>query len=296
MSFRYLFIVNPNSGKRNSETIIHIIEKTIGASVDFEIALWKNIEEFRQIEIKLSSGNFTHAIAVGGDGSVNLVAKSILNSTVKLGIIPTGSGNGLARSLGIEMDTEKALQQLLQNKTATIDVGAVNDTYFFCTSGVGFDAHIGKLFANLKTRGLKTYIKLVIKEYLSYKPEEYTLQINGDKIKRIAFFITIANAGQFGNNFYIAPKAKLNDGLFHVVIAKPFSAFLVLGTLIKILLRKAHQSSYFETILCDELTITRFNKGAIHYDGEPDEKGEELKYKIKKKALTVVIGENPPCL
>lgn len=296
MSARYLFIVNPNSGKRNSETIIDIIEKTIPSSIPYEVALWRNMEEFRTIEIKLKNNDYTHAIAVGGDGSVNLVARTILNTSIVLGIIPTGSGNGLARSLGIKIETVKAIQQLIENKTTTIDTGVVNNIPFFCTSGVGFDAHIGNLFANLKTRGLKTYIKLVIKEYLSYTPEEYSIEMNGLVLKRKAFFITVANAGQFGNDFYIAPKAKLNDGLFHVVITKPFNVFLGIGTLLKILFGKADKSKFIETYLCNELIITRTKNGTIHYDGEPNEQSEKLIYKLQPNSLKVIIGEAAPCL
>lgn len=296
MSSNYLFIVNPNSGKRNSETIIEIIKKILPPSLRYEIVFWKNSEEFREIEIKLQSGNYTHAVAVGGDGSVNLVAKTILQSSVVLGIIPTGSGNGLARSLGIQIDTEKAIHQLLENNTSIIDAGLVNDIPFFCTSGVGFDAHIGKMFANLKTRGLKTYIKLVIKEYLSYKPEEYTIEMNGLILKRKAFFITIANAGQFGNDFYIAPKAKLNDGLFHVIIAKPFNVFIGIGILLKILLGKADKSRFIETYISSELIVTRLKNGVIHYDGEPNEQSEKLIYKLKPNSLRIIIGKEAPCL
>lgn len=290
MSRKLLFIINPRSGKRNSGRTIDIINKTLTGKLNYEIALWTNIDEFNVLAGKLKKEDFTEAIAVGGDGSVNLVAKTILNTDLILGIIPTGSGNGLARSLGICIDTEKALQQIITGKTEIIDSGEVNGHKFFCTSGVGFDAHIGNLFADLPKRGLKTYIKLIRKELFSYTPQEYSVITNGSEIKRTAFFITVANAGQFGNNFYMAPGAKVNDGLFHVVIVKPFKLIPGLYMLLKILLRKAHTSRYIETLSCSKLTIKRKSEGSIHFDGEPQTEGEELTYKLHPRSLKVIVG------
>lgn len=290
MSRKLLFIVNPRSGKRNSGKITDIIHKTLSGKINYEIGLWTNIEEFNVLAKKLNTENFTEAIAVGGDGSVNLVGKTILKSNIILGIVPTGSGNGLARSLGIQMDTEKALLQILEGKSTLIDSGEVNGEVFFCTSGVGFDAHIGNLFANLQKRGLKTYIKLIFKELFSYKSETYSVFANGIEIKKEAFFITIANAGQFGNNFYMAPGAKVNDGLFNVVIVKPFSLISGLFMLVKILSRKAHKSRFIDTFACSEITIKRATKGSVHFDGEPFIMGNELKYTNKPKSLKVIVG------
>lgn len=290
MSRKLLFIVNPRSGKRNSGKIIEIIHKTLLGKVNYDIGLWSNIDEFNVLTQKLMTEHFTEAIAVGGDGSVNLVGKTILKSNITLGIVPTGSGNGLARSLGILMDTEKALLQILEGKTTLIDSGEVNGEVFFCTSGVGFDAHIGNLFANLQTRGLKTYIKLIFKELFSYKPETYSVFANGIEIRKEAFFITVANAGQFGNNFYMAPNAKVNDGLFNVVIVKPFPLILGLFMLLKIIRRKANESRFIETLTCNELTIKRATKGSVHFDGEPFIMENELKYTNKPRSLKVIVG------
>lgn len=257
----------------------------------YKIGIWTTINEFNELSNEIERDSYTDCIAVGGDGSVNLVARSALKTKTQLGIIPTGSGNGLARTLGISLKPEKAINQILKNVTNVIDAGEVNGTFFFCTSGVGFDAHIGYLFANLKTRGLKTYIKLIFKEYFSYKPESYIVQLNNQKLERKAFFITVANAGQFGNDFYIAPQAKLNDGLFHVVIAKPFSLLNSLGMLFKILNKKANASRFFETFTCSQLSIERVADGSIHYDGEPMQQGKVLNYKIHPQALKVIVNE-----
>lgn len=296
MDRKFLFIVNPRSGKRNSDVVIACIKNKMPQAAAYAIEQWTNIEEYNLIAEKISLQGYTDIVAVGGDGSVNLVGRTALKAKLQLGIIPTGSGNGLARTLGISMKPAEALEQILQNNSKIIDAGEVNGNLFFCTSGVGFDAHIGNLFANLKTRGLKTYIKLITKEFFSYQPKEYTISINKQKIIRNAFFITVANAGQFGNDFYIAPQAKLNDGLLHVVVVKPFSLLNVAGMLIKILRRKAHTSKLIETYVCSELEINRDTKGSIHYDGEPMQMGETLHYKVHHKALKVIVGQNYNCL
>lgn len=286
-----IFIVNPNSGKKNSAQIIECINSSFPKNVICEIALWTNIDQFNEIAQKIRSGNYTDAIAVGGDGSVSLVAKTILGTNIVLGIIPAGSGNGLARSLGISVDPLAAIKQIAEGKTAFIDHGILNDMPFFCTSGIGFDAHIGNLFANLPKRGLKSYIKLIAKEFFSYSPKEYTLTIGGKEYKRKAFLITIANAGQYGNDFYIAPEAKLNDGLFHVVVFKPFSLASFPSLIYKMVRRKAHKSRFIETFTCDSLRIQCENKTAVHFDGEPDTLEPELNFKLMPQALKVVIGK-----
>lgn len=290
MARKVLFIVNPNSGKRNSEKIIQLIAAHFPKSIPYEIGSWRNIDEFRVLAEKLKQERFTDAVAVGGDGSVNLVASTVMSSDVTLGIIPTGSGNGLARSLGIPVDAVKAIEEIAAAKTTVIDSGTVNGIPFFCTTGVGFDAHIGNLFANLPKRGLQAYIKLIAKEFFSYKAQDYELSINGTTHRKKAFLVTIANAGQYGNDFYIAPQASMTDGKLHVAIMKPFNLLQVLGLTLKIMRMKAHESRFIETFVCESLTVKRAGKGAIHYDGEPGMQGEELSYSIRPATLKVIVG------
>lgn len=291
MSRKILFIVNPNAGKKISGKLIETIRKEIPSEIQNEIIIWKDRTHFVEILEKLKQGNYTDAVAVGGDGTVNQVAKSILNTNIALGIVPAGSGNGLARSLGISMRTEIAIKQIAEGKTEYIDTGEVNGIPFFCTSGLGFDAHIGKLFATSVKRGLKSYVKITLRELMTYKEQNYILKLNGKEISRKAFLITVANAGQYGNNFYIAPQAKLNDSLFHVVILKPFNFFQSIGIVLKVLRRKANESRFIETFTCNNLQITRQKEDSIHFDGEPETQGTELNYLLKAKSLKAIVGE-----
>jgi diacylglycerol kinase (ATP) len=285
-----LFIINPKAGRGNSENIAGIIKRDFPKDLKHEILVWRDRDHFSEIITSLRSGKFTDAVAVGGDGTVNQVAAAILNTDVTLGIIPAGSGNGLARSLGIPMETDLAIRQIVNGFTEKIDSGSINNIPFFCTSGIGFDAHIGNLFAASVKRGLKSYISITSRELLRYRAKKYILRFNGQRIERSAFLITVANAGQYGNDFYIAPQASMQDGLFHVVILKPFNALKVLPILRKILYRKAHLSSSVETYTTNHLIIERSAAEVVHYDGEPAREGNILEFRLSRASLKVIVG------
>jgi YegS/Rv2252/BmrU family lipid kinase len=291
MPRKLLFIVNPNAGKKISEKLIDIIRKEFPQNIYYQIVIWKDKDHFKEVLDILHSRDYTDAIAVGGDGTVNQVAKSIIGTDIALGIVPAGSGNGLARTLGLSMNVEEVIKQIAEGKQVKIDHGTVNNIPFFCTSGIGFDAHIGNLFATSKKRGLQSYVKITFRELLRYRSKEYTLKFNDQEIKRKAYLITVANAGQYGNDFYIAPQAKLSDGKFHVVILKPFTFFSVFWVLIHVLRGKANESSNIETYVTDQLTITRSEKGPIHFDGEPEMQKEQIIYQCFHQSLKVIVGE-----
>ena len=291
MPRKILFIVNPKAGKKISGRLIETIKREFPAGIYSEIAIWKDRAHFEEIRQNLKAENFTDAVAVGGDGTVNQVASAVLNTGITLGIVPAGSGNGLARSLGLSMKPEDAIRQIATGKTTLIDSGTVNGIAFFCTAGVGFDAHIGKLFATSSKRGLRSYVKITLKEFSSYKAKNYKIIIDGKETERKAFLITVANAGQYGNNFYIAPQAKLNDGLFHVVVLKPFHLLRGIAAVLKVLGRKAHRSGIIETFSGKEIIIKREGPDSIHFDGEPGLQGTELKYTIYPKSLKVIVGD-----
>ncbi|MBA2610429.1 MAG: YegS/Rv2252/BmrU family lipid kinase [Bacteroidetes bacterium] len=291
MPRKLLFIVNPNAGKKISGRLIGTIKKEFPQNIYYQIVIWKDRDHFKEVLDILHSQDYTDAIAVGGDGTVNAVAKSIIGTNITLGIVPAGSGNGLARSLGLSMQVEEAIKQIATGKKTKIDHGTVNGIPFFCTSGIGFDAHIGNLFATSVKRGLQSYVKITLREIFKYKAKDYTLTFNGQTIKRKAFLITVANAGQYGNDFYIAPQASMQDGLFHIVVVKPFNAFVAPGLLGKLLKRKAHLSKYIETFSSDKITITRDGKDTIHFDGEPEVESKEVVFENKHNSLNAIIGD-----
>jgi diacylglycerol kinase (ATP) len=292
MERNLLFIINPNSGKKISEKLITIINDEFPKNLKYQIVLWKTIDYFEEIKKLINSQVYTDVIAVGGDGTVNQVASSLVKLNISFGIVPAGSGNGLARSLSLSMDIKKAIQQIVIGKTQLIDYGTINDSPFFCTSGVGFDAHIGKLFALSIKRGFKSYIKITIKQLLKYKAKNYTLTFNGNTIKRKAFLITVANGGQYGNDFYIAPQASLQDNKLHIVIVKPMGVLGAFTLLNNVLKHKAYKSKYVETFTSNKITIKGENLNTIHFDGEPSEIKGDLNFECVNNGLKVIVGES----
>ena len=219
-----VFIINPKSGTSNKEVIPLLIEKHIDSSVyDVKCVFTEYAGHASDIAKQCVEEGVHIAVAVGGDGTVNEVARSLTHSQTALGIIPCGSGNGLARHLMLPMNIKGALEIINTGIIHDLDYGIINEHAFFCTCGMGFDAFISKKFAETGKRGPLTYIENVLREGLKYKPETYELTLDGNDSKPYkAFLISIANASQYGNDAYIAPQASMKDGFLDVVIMEPF--------------------------------------------------------------------------
>lgn len=271
--------------------IIPFIEKNFQPNCDYKIMVWKEIDGFADIAFEIRQGAYSDVIAVGGDGTVNRVAQELIETNICFGILPLGSGNGLARSLGLSMNLKHCLLQLANGNSTAIDTGTANGHPFFCTAGLGFDAHIGNLFAGSIKRGFRSYVQIIARELMFYKAKDYTLHINGTVLQKKAFLITVANAGQYGNDFYIAPQASMTDGKFHVVIVKPFNVLKVVGIVINIFRRKANVSRSIETHVAAEVTIDRALDDSLHVDGEPMAAPARTVFSIRKKSLQVIIGD-----
>jgi len=288
---KVLFLINPISGTKNkgnlSETILKLLDHS-----RFEAEI--HVTRFRGdatevVPIKMAEG-FKRFIAVGGDGTVNEIAKALVDTDGILGIIPIGSGNGLARHLKIPINVEKAMKLINDGKVEAIDYGRINDTPFFCTCGVGFDAHIGNEFAKNKGRGFITYIKVTISDFFSYKPKKYKLKIdNTGKLKTRAFLITFANASQYGNNAYISPNADIQDGKLDICILSPFRLHRAPGIGIRLFAKNINRSPLMHTEQAKEIVLKRKKAGVVHYDGEPCEMGKKIKISIVPKGLQVII-------
>ena len=286
-SRKILFIVNPSAGKKRNIDLKEFIEKEFSLP-DFKVAVSTSLEYFEEIKREIISGNYTDVVACGGDGTVNKVAAFACENNLRLGILPLGSGNGLARSVGISMDLKKALKQIETGTKKKIDAGMLNGKLFFCASGMGFDSHIAALFEKTTGRGLGGYIKLIWKEFFSYKAETYALKIGGKQISQKAFILACCNSGQYGNDFYIAPTASMTDGKITVSIIKPFHWIVVPYILLKVVLKKANTLNIVETHHAEEIKIIRANSGYVHIDGEPMESGTEINISVKPLALEII--------
>ena len=232
-----------------------------------------------------------YIVAVGGDGTVNEVARAVRDTPAVMGIVPCGSGNGLARHLHIPLKLTDALKLINEASVISIDYGLVNDQPFFCTFGVGFDAHVSQAFATSKKRGFLTYVSIIARKFFSYRSHKYKLKIDGQKFKTRAMVVTVANSAQYGNSGYIAPHADITDGKLDVCIVRPFPKFKALLLAIRLLSKKIDKSNYYQMFNGKKITITRKHKGDVHLDGDPCIMDKKLKIRIVPKGLNVLVGK-----
>lgn len=288
---RVTFIVNPISGTQNKKGVTEKIKKYANnEKFDISIIPTQYAGHATEIAAQCAADGVDIVVAVGGDGTINETARALVHSNTVLGIIPCGSGNGLARHLRIPMDVQKAIEIINQCVVETIDYGKINDIPFFCTCGVGFDAFISMKFAQAGKRGISTYIENTLREGLRYEPETYEIENEDGSMKYEAFLITCANASQYGNNFYIAPKASLCDGLMDVIIMEPFTMLDAPAISFQMINGTIDQNSKIKTLRCKRLKIHRSKPGVIHFDGDPVMAEADLTVEIIEKGLQVIIG------
>ncbi|HYG40264.1 MAG TPA: diacylglycerol kinase family protein [Cytophagales bacterium] len=287
---KVLFIINPISGAKNKIRIPDLIKKHLDLKqFDFEISFTEAAKHAEKLTLDGIKSGFNKFIAVGGDGTINEIAGVLVNTSNHLGIIPSGSGNGLSRHLGIPLNPVEAIKNINKNKVLKIDSCSLNGRPFFCTAGVGFDAHVGKLFADSKVRGLNTYVKTTLSEFRKYNPDTYKITINDKVYLKEAFLITFANSAQYGNNAYIAPHADIQDGLLDVCIVKPFPKYKIVPIGIRLFKGTIDKSMYLEIIRAPEVKVERTSEGPLHVDGEPCHMGKELLIKLYTQSLGVLV-------
>lgn len=232
--------------------------------------------------------DYKYIITAGGDGTVNEVAKALVNSKAVLGIIPFGSGNGLARDLQIPMEAKKAIDIILDGNVRTIDYGIANEHIFFCTCGVGFDALVSEKFAEEKQRGPLGYFRNIMEGVVDFKSEEYEIAHDNGALKERAFVVTCANASQYGNEAYIAPDADMEDGKMNISVLKPINALEVPQTTLQLFTKNIEKNNKLIHLLSKEALIKRNHSGLMHVDGEPVKTGNEIHVKIVPKGLNVL--------
>lgn len=288
MNKKVAFVINPKAGVKKKIDLAQFIRDNFSSKIPYDIILWENKDDFESIRQQVLNNNYTIAVACGGDGTVNQVAATVKQTPVALGILPLGSGNGLARSLGIPMDLKQALKVIEKASVRLVDGGLVNGHSFFCTCGVGFDAHIAGQFASSTKRGFWTYFTMTLKAFFSYRPKDYTVSSDGQEIKTPAFLITVANAGQWGNDVYIAPEAVMDDGLLHISILKPFSTLSLPGLGIKMMNKNIHRHARLQSLTGKDITISFEGTLPVHFDGEPTEFSNSISIQVVPGALKVV--------
>ena len=283
--------MNPRSGTHSKGEIPRLIEEHLDKGLyDYRVEVTRYAGHATEIAVQCVQEGADVVVAVGGDGTVNEVARALVHSTAALGIIPCGSGNGLARHLCIPMDVKRAIGLLNHCKVESLDYGVINGLPFFCTCGMGFDAFISLKFAEAGRRGRLTYVENVLREGLKYQPETYEVVDETGARRYKAFLIACANASQYGNNAYIAPQASMSDGLMDVIIMEPFDVFEAPQISIEMFSKTLDKNSKIKTFRTRHLHIHRDKPGVIHYDGDPVMTGADIDIELKPKGINIIVN------
>lgn len=289
---KIIFVVNPISGTQGKRAILKWIDERMDRTLyDYTIVKTQYAGHAEKIAAEAAKEKADVVVAIGGDGTINEIGRSLIHTDTALGIIPCGSGNGLARHLQIPLDPKAAIDIINEGAMACIDYGKINNIPFFCTCGVGFDAFVSLKFADSGKRGLLTYLENTLHESLSYKPETYEIENEEGTVKYKAFLIACANASQYGNNAYIAPQASLTDGLMDVTILEPFTVLDVPSLSYQLFNKTIDQNSRIKTLRTKKIKIHRSKPGVIHFDGDPIMAGEDIEVELIPHGLNVIISD-----
>lgn len=293
MKHKILFIVNPHSGTSDKASFAPMVERVLDAEqFDYNIEFTQYAGHATELAQQAVAEKYDAVIAVGGDGTVNETARALINTPTALGIVPCGSGNGLARHLMIPMSVGKSLDIINQFEIHDLDYGLINGHPFFCTCGMGFDAFISEKFSEAGKRGPVTYLEQILKGALNYQPETYELSDESGTHRYKAFLVSCANASQYGNNAYIAPQASMSDGLLDVIVMEPFDMIDAPQISIEMFNKTLDKNAFIRTFRTKRLTVHRKHKGVIHYDGDPAQAGEDIVVEVVHKGIRIIVNPN----
>ncbi len=294
---KILYLVNPISGTSKKAGLQKLIEKeTTAQGIPFAIEATNAQGQYEHIRDRIQREQFTDIVMTGGDGTVNQLTNALRDLPVRFGIIPMGSGNGLARAAGIPTKPKPALAMIFAGKSKKTDAFYINDQYACMLSGIGFDAQVAHDFATKASRGLLVYTQQSIINFFKAHPFQFEVVIDGFSFFTDAFFISIANSNQFGNNFTIAPQASLHDGLLDIVIVQKMNKaklpFVMLKHIrgnnkLQQLVEEMSQKNilYFQTA---SLTIRNLKHAPLHIDGEPRETEDEFRIQIIRDCFDLI--------
>lgn len=297
MTRRIIYLINPISGTRKKAQVKDlIIRKTREAGIDFDILPSKANGQYENLRQIIRKEAITDVVICGGDGTVNAVVNALQGEPVQFGIIPMGSGNGLALAAKIPKQTGKALDVIFNGKACPTDAFHINDKFSCMLCGIGFDAAVAHEFAKQKKRGLQTYIRISTMQFFKSKPYPFQIILNDRVLKTDAFFISVANSNQFGNQFTIAPKASLSDGLLDVVIVKkmsklslPFSVLHhVAGNNLPLTVSDFRGKKNIIYLQTDKVRILNPDLAPLHIDGDPTDTHAEFEIRIIPKCFKLI--------
>ena len=298
MNRRFIYFINPISGTGGKVLLLAAIKKrTEEKNIPFEILHTNAAGDYRYLIKKIAAENITDVVVCGGDGTVNKIADALQGAVVNIGIIPMGSGNGLAFAAKIPKNAEKALGIIFKGKAEYVDGFYINKNFSCMLCGLGFDAQVAHDFARQQKRGLMTYVKQSTRNFFSAKPYPFEIEVNGTVFSTEAFFISIANSNQFGNNFTIAPRASLHDGLLDIVVVNKMSKLRMTWSILNQIQngqvriyedKKFHRNAihYFQTA---NLRIKNPGHAPLHIDGDPAETAAFFDIEVIPKAFKLLV-------
>ena len=290
-----LFIINPKSGTDRKIYIRQSIGRHIDTKkYDYKIRYTEYAGHAEVIAREAATAGIDIVVAVGGDGTVNEVARALIHTNTALGIIPCGSGNGLARHLQLPIDPEGAIKMINAGIIKSLDYGTMNGLPFFCTCGMGFDAFVSMKFAHSGKRGLISYIENTLRETLTYKPDTYTLRFDDTEVQQRAFVIACANASQYGNNAFIAPAASMSDGLMDITVLEPFPPIDAPQLALQLCNGTLTTNSRVKTFKAKKVRITRNGNDPVHVDGDPLTTAQEIEVEIHPQGINMVVNPSAP--
>ena len=283
-----LFLVNERSGARRTYDVRALI-RTHWPHERCNIEGCSSKDELDRIIDDAERAGIEAIFAVGGDGTVHEIARRLIGRQIALGIVPTGSGNGFARHLGLAIAPADVLRSAMSLRVTTIDTAEVNGRAFIGVMGIGFDAFIAERFASSTVRGMRTYIIEGVRGYAAYRRQDYELTIDGERQQVHAFVIAIANSSQYGNNAQVAPLASVQDGLLDVVVIRDAPLLGVPFMTARLFSGSFHRSRNVATVRGQEIVIRRTGAGPAHLDGEPVDLPSDLTVRIRPRSLNVLI-------
>ena len=295
MKHKIIFIVNPISGHHNKSHFPNLVENYIDKNkYDYTIVFTEYANHATELTMKAIDDGYEYIAAVGGDGTINEVAKCMIGKEQTLIIIPLGSGNGLARHLGLPFKVEKLIKEVINNgKKYKIDTATMNGVPFISIAGIGFDAMIADYFAKDENRGFLTYAKLITEKYPNYRQKEYTLILDDNKtIECKPFFVTFANSSQFGYNAEISPKASVQDGFLDVCIFKKPNILEIPIMATYFLARQIDKSNFIDIHKAKKIQVFRKVDEVANVDGEPVEMSKDIIVEIKPLSLNILLQNN----
>ena len=292
-----IYFINPISGTKGKKQLVALIEeRTRKQFFAFQILPTNAEGNYHFLKDKIARERITDVVICGGDGTVSQIAGALIDEPINIGIIPMGSGNGLALAAKIPREISKALDIIFKGKSSFVDAFFINSTFSCMLCGLGFDAQVAHDFARQKNRGLTTYIKQTIRNFFLAKPYQFEIVNKNQRFSAEAYFISIANGNQFGNQFTIAPKASLSDGLLDIVIVKKMSKIKLLWAILKQIkngeIAEYNEGSfhkkdvlYFQT---SRLLINNTGNAPLHIDGDPAETASRFAIQVIPRAFKLL--------